>query len=238
MRDVALYHGVLSAIAAGNQTRGGIANYLARKSTDLGHALTVLEDVGMISREVDAFHQKRSAYRIIEPLLSFYYAVMRPEWTDLERHGYAQQVWDRSQATFRAQVLGPHFEHLARTWIRWHAASQTLGGLRTRVASGALADPVNKTSHELDLVVFGRDDSGRETILGIGEAKSNDVVGRAHLHRLERLRDLLITRDERAVEGLKLLLFSGCGFNDVLTEEIRDRADVELIGPERLYQGS
>jgi predicted transcriptional regulator len=77
LRDTALYHGVLAAIADGNHTRGGIAGYLKRKSTDLGHALTVLENTGMITREPDAFHGKRSAYRIAEPILTFYHALMR-----------------------------------------------------------------------------------------------------------------------------------------------------------------
>jgi hypothetical protein len=74
---------VLAAIAQGNHTRGGIANFLERKSTDLGHALTILEDTGFISREPDAFHGKRSAYHINEPILTFYYALM----SDLERPG-------------------------------------------------------------------------------------------------------------------------------------------------------
>jgi AAA+ ATPase superfamily predicted ATPase len=238
LHDTALYHGVLSAIAEGNHARGGIASYLERKSTDMGHALTVLEDVGMITREVDAFHGKRSAYQIIEPMLTFYYAIMRPEWTDLERPGYAEQVWARSQATFSSKVLGPHFEHLARTWTRWHASVDTLGGLRTRVGYGTIPDPADKTSHELDVVVFGRDDSGRETLLAIGEAKSNDIVGRGHLRRLERLRDLLVERDERAAAGLKLLLFSGRSFNDELTREAQGRDDIELIDLERLYESS
>ena len=238
LRDTALYHGVLSAIADGNHTRGGIAGYLEHKSTDLGHPLTVLEDVGMITREVDAFHAKRSSYRITEPLLSFYYAVMRPEWTDLERPGYAQQVWERSQATFRAKVLGPHFEQLARNWTRWYAAPESLGGLRTRVASGTLPDPANKTRHELDIVVFGRQPDGREQILAIGEAKTGETVGRGHLHRLEQLRDLLTTRDERATPDLKLLLFSGRGFSDGLEAQAQQRTDIELVDLDRLYQGA
>src|SRR5690606_30880453 len=35
LRESALYHGVLAAIAEGNNTRGGIASFLGRKSTDL-----------------------------------------------------------------------------------------------------------------------------------------------------------------------------------------------------------
>ncbi|WP_202512877.1 hypothetical protein [Streptomyces sp. SID3343] len=56
LRDTTLYHGVLSAIADGNHTRGGIASYLARTSTDPGHARSVLADTGTIVRDADAFH--------------------------------------------------------------------------------------------------------------------------------------------------------------------------------------
>ena len=238
LRDHALYHGVLSAIADGNATRGGIAGYLGRKSTDLGHALTVLEDVGMITRDPDAFHGKRSAYRITEPVLTFYHAIMRPEWTDLERPGHADQVWERSEHTFASKVLGPHFEHLARTWARWHASAETLGGHRTKVLSGTVPDPEAKTSHEIDVVVFGRDDADRERILAIGEAKQNDVLGRAHLERLERLRDLLMHRDERATADTKLLLFSGNGFMPAISKAVASRDDLELIDLTRLYEAS
>lgn len=237
LRDTALYHGVLSAIAEGNNTRGGIASYLARKSTDLSHALTVLEDVGMVIREQDAFHGKRSAYRITEPLLAFYHAIMRPEWTDLERPGHAEQVWQRMQPTFRSKVLGPHFEQMARSWTRWHASPDTLGGNRTRVASGVLPDPGNRASHELDVVVFSRDHDGREKLLAIGEAKSSDILGRSHLARLENLRTLLARRDERADEHMKLLLFTGNEVMPELAEQARNRPDVELVTLERLYNG-
>jgi hypothetical protein len=163
---------------------------------------------------------------------------MCPEWTDLERPGYAQQIWERSLPTFHAKVLGPHFEQLARSWARWHAAPETLGGLRTRVASGTLPDPANKTRHELDAFVFGRGPDGREQILAIGEAKAGETIGHEHLHRLEQLRDLLTTRDERATTNLKLLLFSGRGFSDGLEAEAQQRADIELVDLNRLYQGT
>ncbi|TDC28012.1 ATP-binding protein [Streptomyces sp. 8K308] len=237
LRDTALYHGVLSAIASGNHTRGGIAGYLGRKATDLAHALTVLENTGMVVRDPDAFHGKRSAYRIAEPILTFYHAVMRPEWSDLERPGQAEQVWQRSQATFRSKVVGPHFEQVCRTWTRWFAAPGTLGGRRTRVESGTVPDSANRTRHELDVVVFGRDEHDREVLSAVGEAKWNEPMGLGHLQRLQRIRDLLRARDGLHAENTRLLCFSGAGFTDELRHEADRRSMVELVDLERLYHG-
>lgn len=237
LRDTALYHGVLAAIAQGNHTRGGIASYLERKSTDLGHALTVLQDTGMIIREPDAFHGKRSAYRIAEPILTFYHALMRPEWSDLERPGQAPRVWERSQATFRSKVVGPHFEQICRTWIRWYATEDTLGGRRTRVESGTVPDPAAKTSHELDAAVFGRDHEGREVLLATGEAKWNDTMGLGHLRRLEHIRALLQARDGVQAQHTRLLCFSGAGFTDELRALAERDRGIQLVGLDRLYNG-
>lgn len=55
LRDPALYHSVLAAIAENSTSRGAIANYLGRQPSDLNHPLRVLEDVGMVVREQDAF---------------------------------------------------------------------------------------------------------------------------------------------------------------------------------------
>ncbi|MBI0375813.1 ATP-binding protein [Streptomyces albiflaviniger] len=237
LRDTALYHGVLAAIAQGNHTRGGIAGFLERKSTDLGHALTVLEDTGMIVREPDAFHGKRSAYRIAEPILTFYHALMRPEWSDLERPGQAPSVWERSQPTFRSKVIGPHFEQLCRTWTRWYASADTLGGQRTRVESGTVPDPSAKTSHEVDLAAFGRNEDGREVLLAIGEAKWNETMGLGHLRRLDRIRTLLRAREGVHAERTRLLCFSGAGFTGDLRDLAQSDPTVQLIDLERLYSG-
>jgi hypothetical protein len=52
-----------------------------RKSPDNGHPLSVLEDARLIAHEADPFRSGRSLYRITEPLIVFYKAVMRREWT-------------------------------------------------------------------------------------------------------------------------------------------------------------
>ncbi len=115
LRDIGLYHSVLAAIAEGNNTRGGIASYIGRKSGDLAHPLNVLQDGGPIVREPDAFKENRSTFRIAEPLITFYHAVMRPIWSDLEHTRDASRLWQRSQRRFTSNVLGPHFEQVRRS---------------------------------------------------------------------------------------------------------------------------
>ncbi|MEU8348376.1 ATP-binding protein [Streptomyces sp. NPDC048845] len=241
LHDTALYHSVLAAIASGNASRGGIADYLGRKSTDLAHPLHVLEDVGLIRHEADAFRRNRSAYRIAEPLLTFYHAVMRPNWGDLERPGRAAAVWSRAQATFRSKVLGPHFETLCREWARWHASPDTHGGHPARVAAGTVSDPAAKTGHEVDVAVFGRDDSAdgpeHEVLLAIGEAKWNDTMGIGHLRRLEHIRGLLATRTGAPGREPRLMCFSGAGFTDELRRIAERDRGVQLVDMHRLYHG-
>jgi AAA+ ATPase superfamily predicted ATPase len=236
LHDTALYHSVLAAIAAGNASRGGIADYLGRKSTDLAHPLSVLEDVGLIRHEPDAFRRNRSAYRIAEPLVTFYHAVMRPAWGDLERPGRAGAVWERVQRTFRSKVVGPHFENVCREWARWYAAPGTYGGHPSRVASGTVHDPDARTSHEVDVAVFGQADGGREVLLAIGEAKWGETMGLGHLERLEHIRELLRARDPGLAATTRLLCFSGAGFSNELRAAAPGRG-AQLIGLERLYHG-
>lgn len=49
-----------------------------RPSGDLGHQLSVQEDVGLLREERDTLRPARVLYRIEEPLITFYYGVMRP----------------------------------------------------------------------------------------------------------------------------------------------------------------
>lgn len=99
----------------------------------------------MITHEADAFRANRSSYRIAEPLVTFYHAVMRPNWGALDRPGRATAVWQRAQPTFLSKVVGAHFEELCRQWARWHASPDTHGGHPAQVASGTVNDPARRT---------------------------------------------------------------------------------------------
>ncbi|WJK39633.1 ATP-binding protein [Solwaraspora sp. WMMA2056] len=235
IRDPALYHSVLAAIADGRTRRGEIANFLGRQPSDLAHPLGVLEDVGLVVREDDAFTSNRGVYRIAEPLLVFYHAVMRPAWGDLERTGRSRQVWPRQQRTFLSKVVGPRFETICREWTRWEADPDALGGFPTRVAAGVVNDPAARTRHEVDVAVFGRDEQGSEELLAIGEARWQATVGTGHLQRLAHIRSLLRGRQGVRADRCRLLLFSGGGFADGLRAVAATDPGVQLVDLDRLY---
>jgi hypothetical protein len=89
--------------------------------------------------------------------------------------------------------------------------------------------------HQLDIVVT--DDPspvGRISAIGAATATSA-LVGVDQLRRLAHLRGLLPS--QRVDQPPKLLLFSRTGFTAGLADEAVGRADVELIGLDRLYGG-
>lgn len=240
LRDNGLYHSVLAAIAEGNASRGGIASYLGRKSGDLAHPLTVLSDCGLITREPDAFRDNRTQFRIAEPLVTFYHAVMRPMWSDLEHAraaGRLAQLWRIGQSRFVGNVLGPHFEQVCRSWTAHHAAPERFGAaLVSRVTSGVVNDPPARASHQLDVVAFGFDaDQGRERLLLIGEAKWGDTMGLAHLDRLRRIRGLLESQGRPGAATARLACFSAAGFSEPLVAAAGAAPDTLLVGPSDLY---
>lgn len=234
VRERGLYAGVLAAVSLGRTTRGAIADHVGRPSTDLSHALNVLETGGWLRWEEDALRSQRPRYRLDEPFLGFHGAVVRPSTDALER-GRGAQVWSASQQTFATQVLGPDVEEMAREWTIAYASEQTLGGFPQRVASSVVADPQQRTQHELDVVAV-RSDGERRRVLAIGEVKVGRTLGGRDLERLVRVRELLRQRKDVDARDTRLLLFSGGGFSGDLRE--RERAgDVVLIDLDRLYRG-
>ncbi|HWE88765.1 MAG TPA: hypothetical protein VG317_04810 [Pseudonocardiaceae bacterium] len=218
------HHAILSAIADGNTARGGV-----------GHYRTVLEDAGLVVPEHDAFRDNRTTFRIAEPLLTFYHAVMRPIWTDLEHSRDATELWRRNQHRFTGQVLGPHFERTCRYWTRHMAGPDLFGDYPNRVCAGTVNDPAAKTNHEVDVVVFGLTDDNQRPILAIGEVKWGETMGMGHLNRLRHIRGLLAAQGKLGAETAKLACYGGAGFTAELTAESKRNDDVVLVGLADLY---
>ncbi|MEU4229242.1 ATP-binding protein [Nonomuraea sp. NPDC026600] len=235
LRDTTLYLSVLGAVADGNATRGGMAGYLERKATDIAHPINVLEDAGLLHRDADVFRENRPTYRIAEPLIGFYHAIMRPVWDQLERPGSANRVWQASRRRFVSNVLGPHFEQVCRDWALHHAEPDLLGGLPARVGHGTVHDPTTRTGHEIDVAIIGIADSGKAPLLAIGEAKWNDTMGAAHIDRLRHIRDLITRADRYDTSHTKMICFSGAGFNDKAHQAATSSPDLHLVDLPALY---
>jgi AAA+ ATPase superfamily predicted ATPase len=234
IREPAIYHSVLAAIASGNTTNGGIARYIGRRSDELSHPLTVLEDAALIVREPDLFRGGRAKYHITEPLITFYEAVMRRRWPELEL-GLAEAVWQAAQHTFSAQVAGPHFEAICRSFATL-AGPGLLGELPAEVGHGTINDSAERAQIQVDVAVFAAPapDSPRR-ILSLGEAKWGEVMGLRHLTRLARARDLLAAK-KYDTSGTVLACYGAAGFDqDLRDQAARTTENVLLIGPEELY---
>jgi hypothetical protein len=233
IREPALYNSVLGAIAARNATRGGIANYVGRKSSELMHPLNVLEDAGLITREADPFHARKSMFRIAEPLITFYEAIMRPARTQLEQR-QARPVWHRQRSAFLSEVVGPHFEALCRDWAV-RSGEEAFGEFPSQVAATEISDPVRKTQIQVDVAALsaGTPDTPKR-VLSLGEAKWGEIIGLPHLDRLRRARDLLSVKGHNTTETV-LACYSGAGFTGDLRTAAAADPRIILVGLDRIY---
>ncbi|GGN18711.1 hypothetical protein FHR83_004047 [Actinoplanes campanulatus] len=233
IRNPALYHSVLAAIAGGHNTNGGIANFIGRRADQITHPLNVLEDCALIAREPDMFRPGRARYRIVEPLITFYEAIMRKRWAELEIRR-AEQVWATSRQTFLTQVVGPHLEALCRA-LALESGDQLFTEQPSEVGSGTVNDPVNRTQIEIDVVALSAQEANSpRRIVSLGEVKWGEVIGHPHLHRLMRARDLLRAKGYDT-EATTLALYGGAGFTTELTAAAATDDRILLVGLDRLY---
>lgn len=232
IRDPALYHSVLGAIAAGHRTNGGIANFVGRKSADLTHPLNVLEDCSLITRSPDVFRRGRWTYEVTEPLINFYEAVMRPDWFRLEA-GQSEGVWRDQRQNFLRGVVGPHFESICRSFVQ-ETGSDLFGMPVGEVGAGVVNDPASKSQIQIDVVAFAPAAPGEsKRIVSLGEAKWGEVMGIRHVDRLRKARDLLASGYD--VSDCVLACYSAAGFSDELRSVTDPR--LALVSLEDVYRG-
>ena len=236
IRDKAPYNSVLSAIAAGRHSQKDIGATLGRNASQLRHPLEVLEQAGFVYRIEDMLVDRRPSYYLTDPIVRFAEIVTAPNRALLEERDVVG-AWARSESSFSAQVLGPHFEHLCRLWTARHASAvwdMALGDVGPAVVN----DPTGRAQHEVDVLALG--DGGRRgdehaRIAILGESKStNQVRTRSDLERLERIRALLVARGLDAGDAV-LVLFSRTGHAPDLATATSGRDDVRLIDLDALY---
>lgn len=239
IRDRAPYYAILQAVSGGRSSPNEIGTAVGRDRTALSHPLGVLATSGFLTLADDVRKQRGSSIRVADPIVRFHHLITRPRLSQFEERRF-DAAWAASEATFRSQVLGPHFEHLSREWVRRFASEQTVGGTVGEVGFTVVADRQERKSQEIDVVALAageRRQSKTSRIRCIGEAKSSDVERTPRdLARLDRLRALLLA-DGADCADARLLLFGRSGFSPELRRAAAARGDVELVDLERIYTG-
>lgn len=237
IRDKATYNSILSAIAGGRHSQKEIGAVLERNAAQLRHPLELLESAGFIHRTEDMLVSRRPTYFLADPIVRFAQVVLEPNRPFLEER-QVETAWQRAVAGYSSQVLGPHFEHLAREWtagphgVRWGVNPGAVG-------PAVINDARGRSRHQVDVLAFSGDGpraGARAPIAVLGEAKATARTrGPEELRRLESLRALLADQGY-TVAGCRLAVFSYQGFAPALVAEASRRPDVELIDLERLYE--
>jgi AAA+ ATPase superfamily predicted ATPase len=233
--DPTSYAAVLTAVSTGRHRRSEIASALGRPSSALAHLLSGLQDIGLLEQVEDALRDKRSVFRVAEPVVRLHQLLIQRHEPELVVR-QADRVWADNADTVAGKIYGPHFEELARQWCFEHAAPESLGGRASWVRPTEIPCREHRHGHELDLVVAESPAFGAERITAVGEAKGTRTpIGVAQLERLEHLRGLLPSARVGALP--KLLLFARSGFTDDLKRVADGRSDVELVDLHRMYRG-
>jgi hypothetical protein len=125
---------------------------------------------------------------------------------------------------------------MCRFWTQHMASPELFGDYPNEVGTGTVNDPANRTSHEVDVVVFGLDDDNQRPLLAIGEVKWGETMGLGHVERLRRIRSLLAAQNRPGAATARLGCFSGAGFAPELVEAAAREPEVVLAGLTDLYR--
>lgn len=134
LRDVAGYHGVLMALAAGHATPKEIAAYTSMPERSLPYYLQQLVDLGYVRRRVPLDGRKPLArhvrFALEDPLLAFWFRFVFPNRTFVGQAGPARAFAERVKPELPG-YLGTRFERLCREALPRLYAREKLGGTFT-----------------------------------------------------------------------------------------------------------
>jgi AAA+ ATPase superfamily predicted ATPase len=164
--DTALYFSVLRAVSEGKTRRGEIAAAMGRPESSLSHAIGTLVEMGLLAPLEDALRQRRTTYRLAEPVLRLQQLVVAPNEPRLVRGG-GTALWGELAPTVASRIYGPHFEDLARTWCEQHAEPASLGGPPRSVVPTVVPCRTHRVGHQVDVVVLDKAGGRGANVLAI-----------------------------------------------------------------------
>jgi uncharacterized protein len=218
IKERTLYYGILAAVAAGEHTPTKIAAKLQRDPRTMSYPLGVLRRAGFLGYDEDVLLNLKPVVSIADPVIRFHHTITLPRLQLFQRRGRAAQAWAEAKPTFSSQILGPHFEAIARDWTI-STLSQRTGIPVGWTGTTTVACREHGKTHQVDVVSLRPGDmprTGSAQISLVGEAKcTNQPRTRSDLIRLAHIRDLMGSRAANAA----LVLFSRSGFNNELQDD-------------------
>ncbi|GAA4906258.1 hypothetical protein LX16_3384 [Stackebrandtia albiflava] len=214
--DRAVYHSIWESAAAGASTPTRIGGDVGMEAKTLSYHLGIMRDAAFLRYEQDMLLQRKPVITVADPVVRFHNLIVRPQLAALEAR-HTARVWESAEDVFRAKVLGPHFEQIARDWVYRYGQWE---GLADIGQVGTTQVPCRRhRGHQVDVLALNaggiaRSKSSRITV--IGEAKCTRAgCGTTELARLEHIRETLVDQGWNAAEA-RLVLFSRNGFGDEL----------------------
>jgi hypothetical protein len=197
----------------------------------LTYHLNIMRDGAFITYGQDLLLQRRPVISVADPAVRFHNLIVQPNLIDLELR-QADVAWQRSGKTFSDKILGPHFEELARAWVRRHGGEAGLDDVG-QVGTTQVACREHR-GHEVDVVAISRSAAARTkgariTVLGEAKCTNKQRTG-ADLVRLQHIRDLLVSHGWDAGQA-RFVLFSRAGF----APGLRETPEVRLVDLDGLY---
>ncbi len=234
IKDRSLYYGILAVIASGESTPVKIAAKLQRDSRTMSYPFGVLRLAGFVAYDEDVLLNHKPVVSIADPVIRFHHTITLPRLQVFQRRGRAAEGWAQAKPTYSSQILGPHFESIARDWTITSFAERA--GIPVGwTGTATVACREHGASHQLDVVSLRPGDMPRTSaarVALIGEANStNRPRNGADLRRLAHIRDLLGSR----ADGAALVLFSRTGFDSDLREPAA-RGEVTLVTLADMYR--
>lgn len=228
--DQQLFWAVIGAIAEGKDRRKDIAAALGRPETSMSHPLNVLTEASWIEALVDPLRDKRTRYRVSEPIVRWWRLIVEPNLHRLTGPTpRPEQVWSDNEQLVTSRIHAPHLERLAQWWLMTHHEEARLPRWPTAVGASVVAHGPQRA--QLDIVATESTSRGSTEIVAIGEVKATaSPVGPAVLERLDAIAQQMAPPAIRVIVSLN-------GFTAPLRRAVEKRADVRLADIASLYGG-
>jgi hypothetical protein len=233
IKERTLYYAILAAVASGEHTPVKIAAKLQRDPRTMRYPLGVLRRAGFLGYDEDVLLNLKPIVSIGDPVIRFHHTITLPRLQLFQRRGRAAQGWAEAKPTFLSQILGPHFEAIARDW------TITSLGERTAIPVGWTGTTVvacreHGRNHQVDVLSLRPGDmprTGSAQVSVIGEAKcTSQPRTPSDLARLAHIRDIIGDRAKDAA----LVLFSRSGFTGEL-HQAQAEGEVTLVTLADMY---